>query len=243
MNNFAEYPKKRGKIDIFPNIINADSVTPSYSGGGKNIPFSISVHIDIDRFRIGAGYSYEIHSLNKLHPGDGGKQTYSPVMGSTSIKKYYLLLGGKFYSWKGWDYNAEIQVGRATYGPKYDKSLLTNGLYFNLGFPMEYEFSEYFWFFARPSIEIKNYSLTMPVQYPDSNIPTSVTFKQPTLYLTFGFRYKFPEIRRCPVKSCRIQLKHVHSGKEYRGQPFYKEQNPKIGELEHWRHTWDWLKK
>ena len=42
---------------------------------------------------------------------------------------------------------------------------------------------------------------------------------------------KLPEVKRCPVKSCKTQLKHVHGGREFRGQAFYKEQNPKIGEL------------
>lgn len=229
-------------FDESTNIIYADSVSPVYKGSGRNIPFNVSVQLDIYRFRIGAGYSYELHKLKRLKPGEGGTQIYTPVMMNTNIKKWYFYFGGLVYHWKGWDYYGEIRVGKATYGPRYDKSVLSNGLFFDFGVPIEYEFSEYFWFFVRPSFEYKNYTLAMPLQYQDSNIPPEVTYKQPTLNVSFGFRYKFPEIRRCPVKSCRIQLKHVHSGREYRGQPFYKEQNPKIGELEHWRHKLDWLK-
>ena len=229
-------------IDEFTHIIDADSVSPLYKGSGGNIPFNISLHLDIYRFRIGAGYTYEWHQLKKLKPGEGGTQNYTPVMANTSIRKFYVYFGGFIYHWKGWDYNAEIRIGKVKYGPRYDNTVLSNGLYFNFGFPMEFELSEYFWLFVRPSFEFKSYTLQMPLQYPDSNIPAAVTYKQPSLYVSFGFRFKYPEIRRCPVKSCRIQLKHVHSGKEYRGQPFYKVQNPKIGELEHWRHKWDWLK-
>ncbi len=224
-------------------LIYADSVTPMYSGLGKNIPLNLSLHLDINRFRIGVGYTFEFQGLKKLKPESEGDLVYKPVMKSTTARKFYVLLGGKFYHWKGWDYHAEIQIGKVAYGPRYDKSLLSNGLYFNLGIPMEFEFSEYFWFFVRPSFEFRNYSLTMPVQLPDGAIPESVTYKQPTLYVNVGFRYKFPEIRRCPVKACHTQLKHIHSNKEYRGQPFYKVQNPGTGELEHWRHLWDWLKK
>ena len=230
-------------LDENTNIINADSITPVYTGIGSNIPLNFSIHLDIQRFRIGVGYAFESQKLKKLKPGEGGSFDYNPVMKSTLSKKFYVLLGGKFYHWKGWDYHAELQIGKLTYGPRYDKSLLKNGLYFNLGIPMEYEFSEYCWFFVRPSFEFRNYSLAMPAQFPDSGIPETVTFTQPTLYVNVGFRYKFPEIRRCPVKSCHTQLKHVHSGREFRGQPFYKEQNPGTGELEHWRHLWDWLKK
>ncbi len=229
--------------DSTVNIISADSLIPAYTGSGKNIPFNISLHLDINRFRVGVGYSREIHGLKTLKPVEGGLQEYSPVMENTRISKYYFLLGGLVYQWKGWDYHAEINVGKAKYGPAYSDTLLTNGMYFNFGIPIEYEFSEYFWFFIRPSFEIKNYTLAMPLQYQDSNIPQTVSYKQPTLYVNFGFRFKFPEIRRCPVKSCRTQLKHVHSQREFRGQPFYKVQNPKIGELEHWRHKMDWLTK
>ncbi len=224
-------------------LIYGDSLTPTYKGMGKNIPFSFSLHLDIQRFRIGAGYAFEVQGLKKLKPNTGGDFEYKPVMQSTMSRRFYVLLGGKFYHWKGWDYHAEFQIGKVTYGPRYDKTLLSNGIYFNIGIPIEYEFSEYFWFFVRPSFEIRNYSLAMPVQYPDSGIPETYTFKQPTVYVNVGFRYKFPEIRRCPVKACHTQLKHVHGNKEFRGQPFYKEQNPGTGELEHWRHLWDWLKK
>lgn len=223
-------------------IINSDSLSPGYKGSGSNIPFHVSLHFDIDRFRIGAGYAYDFHKVKKLTPKGGGNYIYEPGFGSVTQKRWYILLGGQVYQWRGWDYFAEIQVGKVKYGGDYAPSL-KSGLAFNLGVPIEYEFSEYFWFFVRPSVEFKRYTLNMPVQYPDSGIPEIVDFKQPAFYTTFGFRIKFPEVRRCPVKSCRIQLKHVHSGREFRGQPIYKVQNPKIGENEHWRHKFDWLKR
>lgn len=36
---------------------------------------------------------------------------------------------------------------------------------------------------------------------------------------------------RCPISSCHVRMVHPHGGgKEYRGQPFYKKQNLKMGE-------------
>jgi hypothetical protein len=36
---------------------------------------------------------------------------------------------------------------------------------------------------------------------------------------------------RCPISSCHVRMVHAHGGeKEYRGQPIYKKQNPKMGE-------------
>ncbi len=223
-------------------VVNADSVNPGYKGSGYNIPINISLHFDINRFRIGGGYTFDFHRVKKLTPKGGANFIYEPDFGMTTMRRWYILAGGKVYRWRGWDYFAELHVGKVKYGGGYDLASLSNGMYFNIGIPIEYEFSEYFWFFVRPSFEFKKYALSLPAQYADSNIPTSMSYKQPAVYVNFGFRFKFPEVRRCPVKSCQTQLKHVHGGREFRGQPIYKVQNPKIGENEHWRHKFNFLK-
>ncbi|MBC7449449.1 MAG: hypothetical protein H7330_15465 [Hymenobacteraceae bacterium] len=50
-----------------------------------------------------------------------------------------------------------------------------------------------------------------------------------------GFTYNtkyYGKIGRgnCPIPSCHVRLKHMHGGVEYTGQPWYKKQNPRIGE-------------
>lgn len=37
-------------------------------------------------------------------------------------------------------------------------------------------------------------------------------------------------IKRCPIKSCAIRTIHIHKGVQFRGSPWYKNQNPKTGE-------------
>lgn len=37
-------------------------------------------------------------------------------------------------------------------------------------------------------------------------------------------------LKRCPIKSCQIRTIHIHKGVEFRGSPWYKNQNPKTGE-------------
>jgi hypothetical protein len=37
-------------------------------------------------------------------------------------------------------------------------------------------------------------------------------------------------VRRCKIKSCQIRTIHIHRGVEFRGSPWYKNQNPKTGE-------------
>jgi hypothetical protein len=35
----------------------------------------------------------------------------------------------------------------------------------------------------------------------------------------------------CPISSCQVRMVHPHGGEgEFRGMPFYKRQNPKIGQ-------------
>ncbi|WP_046242536.1 hypothetical protein [Hymenobacter terrenus] len=36
--------------------------------------------------------------------------------------------------------------------------------------------------------------------------------------------------RTCPIESCHVRKVHLHSGVKYRGQPWFKKQNPAIGE-------------
>ncbi len=213
--------------DSVNNILFADSAEIKYGGSGINIPFRLSLHYDIDRFRIGGGISYELHSIKSLNARGQGSYPYVPNFNATTMFRYFFTIGGKVYHILGWDYYVDVEIGKVKYGKQYDKNALQNGLYFSVGIPIEYEFSEYFWLFIRPSYEYKNYSISVA----QSAEATRFQFNQPALYLNVGVRIKMPEIRRCPVKSCRTQLKHVHGGQEFRGQPFFKEQNPKIGEL------------
>ncbi|TPE45862.1 hypothetical protein [Pontibacter mangrovi] len=34
----------------------------------------------------------------------------------------------------------------------------------------------------------------------------------------------------CPISSCHVRMEHIHGNTEYRGQPIWKKQNPKMGE-------------
>ncbi len=209
-------------------ILYTDSAENKYKGSGFSIPVDASLQFDIDRFRIGGGISYEFHKVNQLKPKNQGQWPYKTNFTLATMFRYYFYIGAKVYHLKGWDYNVDIRIGKVKYGGQYDKSVLQNGLFFNIGIPLEYEFSEYFWVFVRPSFEYKNYTIALPAGDVAAG---GIQFNQPALYVNVGVRMKLPEIRRCPIKSCQTQLKHVHGSREFRGQPFYKEQNPKIGQL------------
>lgn len=233
LTNWLNYPMlDSGSTMLAPNgysnILHIDSAGIRYGGSGFNIPFNLSLHLDLERFRIGGGIMYEYHGIEKLTPKEQGELPYIPDFNATFMFRYYFTAGAKVYHYMGWDYNVDIQIGKVIYDNKYDKSRLRNGIYFNIGLPFEYELSEYFWIVVRPSFDYKSYSFPLSGTGGET---ASIQHKQPAFYLNFGVRMKLPEIKRCPVPSCHTQLKHVHGSREFRGQPFHKKQNPKIGEL------------
>ncbi|PTX20258.1 hypothetical protein C8N40_103335 [Pontibacter mucosus] len=34
----------------------------------------------------------------------------------------------------------------------------------------------------------------------------------------------------CPIGPCQVRMEHIHGDTEYRGQPIWKKQNPRVGE-------------
>ncbi|MDI9355984.1 MAG: hypothetical protein QM536_03035 [Chitinophagaceae bacterium] len=107
-------------------------------------------------------------------------------------------------------------------------SLNTTFFFFNFGISIERNFSEYFKIFLKPSLEINN------VKSGAMAKPLSLTFYIPEYQIIpqiqLGVSFIIPEVDRCPIHSCRVQLKHTHGNYLFRGQPIFKWQNPKIGQ-------------
>ncbi len=223
------------------NQVLSDTARLGYKGHAGTLPFTLVIQYNfLERFRIGGGLAYEWHRLPDMTPFSGKQRigAYEPNIRSTHFLRYFGMVGGKIYQIMDWSYFMDIQIGKVKMGRAFDKATTSNGLFFNIGFPIEYEFSEYFRAVIRPSYELKNYQVSLDLG--------NITHRQPALYVHFGFRYTIPEMPRCPLrakdpagydypknftnKTCRIQKKHVHGDKGFRGQPFYKKQNPKIGE-------------
>ncbi|WP_299821978.1 hypothetical protein [uncultured Pontibacter sp.] len=36
--------------------------------------------------------------------------------------------------------------------------------------------------------------------------------------------------KTCPIYSCKVRMVHAHGEQQFRGQPIWKKQNPKVGE-------------
>ncbi len=66
--------------------------------------------------------------------------------------------------------------------------------------------------------------------YAETDVYRATTFEIGVGF-TFNSRLYIPIGRgNCPILSCHVRKKHMHEGVEFRGQPWYKMQNPHIGE-------------
>jgi hypothetical protein len=243
----------RNSVNDQQSQVLSDTANLGYKGNSGAIPFTLIVSVDLfDILRLGGGAAYELHHLPAMNPYTGleaiGK--YIPDVKTTNLKRVFGTIGGKFYKFMYWTYSADIQIGKIWMGGAYDKSLISQGVYFNIGLPMEYEFSEYLSGYIRPSYEYKSYKMDLP------ELGGTIRHRYPAFYVHFGFRYTIPELPRCRLhaktpsgyeypkrftnKTCRYQKKHVHGSKGYRGQPFYKKQNPKVGENYPNLHKYRW---
>ena len=51
------------------------------------------------------------------------------------------------------------------------------------------------------------------------------------LFIGIAFVFSFlTSCKTCPIYSCHVRMVHGHGEEEFRGQPLWKKQNPKIGE-------------
>jgi len=153
--------------------------------------------------------------------------TFRPDNNAGFMKKYFFLVGVSFYRWNDLLFTGDANVGGYNPGNNFVKSLIKKGVYANVGVTIEKDFSEYIKVFARPSFEIKNYTLSIP----GSN-DRSIVHNLNAFYVNVGFSYRFPELAKCYHPECHAQINHAHGNKEYRSRmhPFWKKQNPHYGE-------------
>lgn len=211
-------------------VVSSDTTQLGFKGNGLNLPLKLTVHYEfLNRYRIGGGYSYEIMSMGEFRPISYADKinNFRPGNQSGFMKKYFFLVGVSFYRWNDLLFTGDANVGGYNPGNNFAKSLIKKGVFANVGVTIEKDFSEYIKVFARPSFEIKNYTLSLP----GSN-DRSIVHNLNAFYVNVGFSYRFPELAKCYHPECRVQINHAHGNKEYRSRvhPFWKKQNPHYGE-------------
>lgn len=211
-------------------VVSSDTARLGFKNNGLNIPLKLTIHYEfLDRYRIGGGFSYELMRMGNFRPISYADKinTFQPDDQTGFMKKYFLLLGVSFYRWNDFLFTGDANVGGYSPGKNFSKNLIKKGVYANVGVTIERDFSEYIKVFARPSFEIKNYTLSVP----GSN-DRSIVHNLNAFYLNVGLSYRFPELPKCYHPNCHVQINHAHGNKEYRSrvQPFWKKQNPHYGE-------------
>lgn len=206
-------------------LVDTDTTEIGFTGIGSGIPINLSVHLNIDKFRVGGGVSAELHKLSKFSPiaYESEILSFEPEAKNSLFTRWYGTIGYNVHNY--WDYSfvPEVQFGKVNMGSNYNNELINKGMFINIGVSVEKNFSEYFRALIRPSFEFKSYEMSF------GEAP-GILHKQPAFYITAGLSFNYPEVPRCKISSCQTQLKHVHGGKEFRGQPIWKKQNPKYGE-------------
>jgi len=209
-------------------LVSGDTADLAYKAPGFSIPLTATVHVEFDRYKVGAGFTFEYHRPGRFEPAlyEDMLTGFEPNFGSTFFKKYFAVIGAKVYRYYDYVLAVDAQIGAFNLSKKFNKEVIQKGVYFNIGATIEREMSEYFSLFVRPSFDIKNYT----VNIPESELTVNTSMN--AFYIGFGFIYRIPELRKCFIKSCSTQVNHQHGNKEYRSRmhPFYKWQNPHHGQ-------------
>lgn len=218
-----------------------DSIPLKFRSISHSIPVGLTIHYNYLKFRAGAGAMFERQYFTMFKPTSQKEiiRPFEPDVPPVFLQRYYGTIGYKYFdSWQ-YSFAVEAQAGiirggaRARGGdlplPAYDYSVVQRGAFFNLGVSMENNLSEYFRIVVKPSFDYHTFNTTLAgATGPDVEIP----HRQMTFFVQAGVSINIPDIRRCPLPSCAIQLKHAHNGNNeiVRGQPITKHQNPKAGQ-------------
>lgn len=207
-------------------LVSADTAKLGFKGNGFNIPLHVTIHYEIKKIRIGAGYGIEPMFIGNMKPITYTDKigSFKPVDHAGIMKKYYGMVGYSFYRFQNYLFTGNLQIGGYKPGKNFANDLIKKGMNVNLSVTIEREISEYWRLFAKPSLDFKNYTLTLPEKSIKHNINAA--------YLQLGLTYSIPDLPKCFHKECKIQMNHAHGNKEYRSRvhPFYKKQNPNYGE-------------
>lgn len=210
-------------------LVNADTTELSLRASGMSIPLMATVHIEFfGRYKIGGGFMLEYHRPGrfKWHNLTSSLAPVNPNFGSTFYKKYFLILGGKIITCHNSSFAVDAHIGGFGLSKQFNKEFIRKGGFINIGMTLEKNLSEYFSLFARPSFDIKKITLN----FPESD--NAITTNMNAFFIGLGVTYRVPELSRCFIKTCAIQVNHQHGNREYRSRkhPFYKKQNPHHGE-------------
>ena len=208
-------------------LINTDNQRLRYRGQGIVLPVEFMVSTTFKRFRVGVGAGIQYFAISELrsveNPGQLRSIAYSNK--TLSIRNLHLYAGYDFYRWQDLVLTADLQIGKPTLGKAFSLPAVTSPIFLGAGLTIRKEITEYFSLFARPSLNLTAY------RYSPGGIG-EISQRSLAFTVTAGVTIRVPELPRCFVKTCGVQMNHPHGNREYRSRmhPIYKRQNPGYGE-------------
>lgn len=209
-----------------------DSIEGSLKSGGYSVPVNLLIYFNLYRLRLGGGGSLAFHQANYPEPDDFLSADPAPEAFNTTLSRWFVLLGYSVYEYYDNAFGIDIRAGQYRLGNGFNANLLETTPFINIGITLEKVFSEYFRVYLRPSYEIKSYTVNLPESFSQDNLLVN----NHALTLTLGMSINYPDLPRSPIPNDKTQMKHYVSDSQgnrmlVRGQPLWKKQDPKIGEL------------
>lgn len=195
-------------------------------GTGATLPISLSGHVDIfKKFRIELGGSLFINKISTLKPDKDHEHLgdYKAAKSTYYIIRPFTKLGFKLLENSAYTLLLDSHLGfDFTYGRLRDRRAINRSAFpppVGLGITVEKHIAEYFSVFSSLSYDISSfYKLFAQKQ-------GLVVLKQQGVWIQFGISLNCPEIPRCAVPHCDVEVKHRHGGKAYRGVSMFKGKN------------------
>jgi hypothetical protein len=193
-----------------------------FTGEGSTLPIVLSLHTDFWRkMRVGLGGALFMHTLEYLvHEGRDDEETignYTPIKNRYYHVRPFVMLGFKFVDHATWSilldshFGVDLPFAAAAW---HSMHILNLGVQ-DIGITIERKVSEHFRLFGRLSYERFNPLDT----FDDSSSPAAL--ERSSILLQLGLSFHYPEIPRCTLPGCKVERKHKHVGKTYRGTSIF----------------------
>ncbi|GEO20120.1 hypothetical protein [Cyclobacterium qasimii] len=228
--------------------------TISFRNNNFAYPLNLGVRLNLfDMLVVGAGYGREWGSFDEFN-GAGNtftleeeQYTYDKFYGTVGLILWDAKKRGAFLRWQyrkysegnismqnqlkqrarqfyPWRIIAEGEFGSMKLKKSLDPRLTASSGYYGVGLRFERDLSEYSKVFIKPAAEFRpyEYNMTDPMEIQ--------SLKQSIYTLQVGVSMSLPGSKRCKVAGCKVVMKHLHNGVEYRGSSIWKRQNRKVGQ-------------
>ncbi len=211
-------------LSLLPEEDKAAGMT-KFTGTATTIPITLSIYRHIgSKFRFGIGGTLFINSIESLQykqqdeEDDQDLGTYKPTH-TTHYRLRPILIGGfKFIENAAVSLLIDVHIGGAdfVYAQLNDPIPVDVFLFGvqNIGLTLETHISEYLRAQFRLSYDHGDTVTTLPSS-PKRKMGIVKEFN--SILFQIGLSFNLPEIPRCPLPNCRIEVKHKHRGKPYRG--------------------------